>query len=1725
MYAKFSPLGQESMAKKPVFAQIRFFPVFFILVAILVTKVYPAFSAKVFSKDQSSSSMTKPVTYIQNTGTDTLKSYYWYYYFTVEGNKSPVLQQDYVRNCTFRFDSLGNSNWRLRFSSTTTVPPGTYFPDNTNGEQIEIHYSDWSTWDRTNDYSYANNGSFIENNKIVIHLASNDSIIYGVPPPYAAKPVAKFFGSPTSGFDSITVHFTDSSTGGIASRLWSFSDGTTDTAANPVHTFKTIGNFSVKLVLSGIGGKDSLTKTDFITVAAGKPQVKFSGTPVSGIDTLTVRFHDSSTGNITSRLWRFGDNLTDTSKNPVHKYSSTSAFSVQLIVYGPGGSDSLTKTNYINVTPPKPKAAFGASALSGIDSLTVNFIDSSAGIITSRVWTFSDNTTDTAKNPIHFFQTTGTYSIKLRVTGPGGIDSLTKINYIIVSPPKPKAVFGASPLVGNDTLTVQFFDSSTGKITSRIWYFNDGTTDTAKNPLHFFSAVGSYSIKLVVTGSGGADSLTKTNLIVVNSGIPKVRFGVSQTSGADSLNAQFFDSSTGTITERLWKFGDGSTSTEKNPLHLYDSIGSFTVSLKISGPGGKDSIVKTNYISITPTKARANFSAAPDSGAKPLSVQFIDSSSGTISGRIWNFGDNKTSTEKSPQHVYTATGKFTVSLVVSGAGGVDTVTKKNVVTVTDSFPPINNLRISGKHLGNDSVEISLDSTFTIDTTTTQLVGIWYGFSDSVNFQDLLNTTWFQAATVKENSHFSTVIRDAQIGKTIRSIYCSVALKGPNGKLSIHVDTIFVADGQGILNPINLSSRALSHTSIVLNWNKASGFDSLRIWTGLSPVPFTATDPGTGFKKISVPTSDIADTITGLFAQTTYYFGAQVYANNAWSYVTGASRTGVMTLADPDTSKIVNNIKLTKKYFDPSSNSIKVYWTMDSTQNQNYLTVNYSVGISISFSGFPTDTSVSKQVIPVRRLSDSAIVNINETIVFDTTCYVSLWLKRNTGVWAFPTADSKDTLHIASFTWQKITYFKRDASHDTVYAFNNKVRLWNDVPIDPTVDTLVFWKPDNSLLDGFIPVSAGFYFQKHIPSQPFFIGLRCDLTPGNFSLEKARIFRYSNGNWLVEKNFAFDPASGYVWIKTQEIIAPFIAMIDTLTPRCSVVSDIKAPVIAGQPVTDTFIVNDNVVNMDCFFHYARGGFAFDQNHRIDTVLAARDDTLIFTTPEGFASEDNGLRASLIIGDGTNWDTAWVSRRVIRQKLSDVINTNAMKWMPLRTTAVPDNPNADNALRTFAIKGVWKYDSTTFRLFRWCSITENAQNLNKWVEYSDPLKNIFTFSPGNLIWIKSKKTTLLDFGSAITPSLLENYDIDLAPGTWTDFALPFKFDVVLGDILDATIAGDSTADSLQFYVWDFDAESRYITQPIYLPGMTDPSITNRDTVLLSKDKTGYSIYNPLAQAFTLKVPPLPSAQSLSVAKLGKKSLTQQQQGWTIKITGQTKSSGQVSPVFCGYAPGKAGLKLFPAPPSFNNVAIGVSNDKKGFFGHAIARGTLASEGGVTFNLAFRNTSKQSETIEYALGIGHSLPDGMTAKIFNQEKGDFDTAASAFSVSIPPSDCIYRNLVVGGKEYLAKMRRSLQLCRLDLIGAFPNPFGRIVRIRYTLPQQGVGRIAFSITNLLGRVEYRQTIECRNKSGLHEMQWNGRNLRNQKVAAGLYLIRMTALNDQSNVIGTFEKRITFVP
>jgi|GEM_PF-2320159 len=331
----------------------------------------------------------------------------------------------------------------------------------------------------------------------------------------AEPPVAEFSGAPTSGVEPLEVQFIDLSMGEITSWWWNFGDGGASTEQNPSHIYEGAGYFTVSLTVSGPGGSDTETKTNYVHVAEAAPVAAFSAIPTSGHRPLTVQFADESTGEITSWSWDFGDGGTSTQQDPSHTYDATGYFTVSLTVSGPGGSDTETKTNHIHVTEPAPVAGFSASPRSGTTPLEVEFADESMGVVTSWSWDFGDGGTSTARNPSHTYNSTGYFTVRLTVSGPGGSDTETKASYIHVTGAAPVADFTASPTSGNIPLTVLFTDQSTATVTGWSWSFGDGSSSTEQNPSHTYRSAGRLTVSLTVASPGGSDTETKTNYISV----------------------------------------------------------------------------------------------------------------------------------------------------------------------------------------------------------------------------------------------------------------------------------------------------------------------------------------------------------------------------------------------------------------------------------------------------------------------------------------------------------------------------------------------------------------------------------------------------------------------------------------------------------------------------------------------------------------------------------------------------------------------------------------------------------------------------------------------------------------------------------------------------------------------------------------------------------------------------------------------------------------------------------------------------------------------------------------------------------------------------------------------------------------------------------------------------------------------------------------------------------
>ncbi len=213
----------------------------------------------------------------------------------------------------------------------------------------------------------------------------------------------------------------------------------------------------------------------------------------------------------------------------------------------------------------------------------------------------------------------------------------------------------------------------------------------------------------------------------LGSSAPVANFTSNVTSGNRPLDVAFTDKSTGNPTAWNWNFGDGTNSTQQNPMHTYSKAGNYTVRLTAINDAGSNTKTKPSYIKVTAvTRPVANFTSNVTSGSRPLDVAFTDESKGTPTAWKWSFGDGTNSTEQNPTHKYSKAGNYTVVLTASNSAGSSKITKPSYIKVKTVTRPVANFTSNVT-----SGYTPLDVAFTDKSTGTPTSWNW-SFGDGIN---------------------------------------------------------------------------------------------------------------------------------------------------------------------------------------------------------------------------------------------------------------------------------------------------------------------------------------------------------------------------------------------------------------------------------------------------------------------------------------------------------------------------------------------------------------------------------------------------------------------------------------------------------------------------------------------------------------------------------------------------------------------------------------------------------------------------------------------------------------------------------------------------------------------------------------------------------------------------------------------------------------------------------
>ncbi len=219
--------------------------------------------------------------------------------------------------------------------------------------------------------------------------------------------------------------------------------------------------------------------------------------------------------------------------------------------------------------------------------------------------------------------------------------------------------------VDNGSGSVNFLDESTNNPTSWQWDFGDSNTSTDQNPNHVFAENGDYTVCMLATNEFGTDTTCQVLTINVIPP-PQAAFDYSPTATQSDATISFLDLSTGLPDSYLWNFGDGTTSAEQNPVHVYSEFGTYQVCLSVVNEGGNNTACQSIMVEFVPI---ANFSVNMLSDA---SFEFTDLSQNEPTDLSWEFGDGNVANGTIVTHEYLTSGDYTVCLLASNQAGVDT---------------------------------------------------------------------------------------------------------------------------------------------------------------------------------------------------------------------------------------------------------------------------------------------------------------------------------------------------------------------------------------------------------------------------------------------------------------------------------------------------------------------------------------------------------------------------------------------------------------------------------------------------------------------------------------------------------------------------------------------------------------------------------------------------------------------------------------------------------------------------------------------------------------------------------------------------------------------------------------------------------------------------------------------------------------------------------------------
>jgi hypothetical protein len=947
------------------------------------------------------------------------------------------------------------------------------------------------------------------------------------------------------------------------------------------------------------------------------------------------------------------------------------------------------------------------------------------------------------------------------------------------------------------------------------------------------------------------------------------------------------------------------------------------------------------------------------------------------------------------------------------------------------------------------------------------------------------------------------------------------------------DTVRAESKVGARRPDNSLTLGVGKTDamqVTLAWTNSSvtPYDSFQIWYATTSIP-TTTDPSPSIYSRQGAAGTAATTvIRNLKELTTYYFGIQGLRAGIWSLIPVTAQAIATTLED--TSKAIpNTMKILGVVYDTSTYKIRITYQIDPLGFQHQVGFTWLQGDSVPRplpSEFTMEPSGSPRTgeITLNDVPGSAVTyvfdmgNASPPLEYAKGYYFGGWVSKVGEKWALPTDSSLFYFTIPQPKVVPVIIFKNT---DVVTAFNNDVVLRKVVGVEQQVILrLIETLPLD--VSGLVKVSnIAFKLETNVTSPiALQVGLKYNagLIPQGASQADVRMYYYDPARaiWLVDTATITNNTSEsvmYIRKYLSDCKYPFVLAVDTVQPTITVTGNADSAVCVHDSITMTVKVDDNIANPHVSMYVGRG----DEELRLDASLRDMEVTRGVVVPWAIDTNDiqgeSGIRMHIIANDGRNSALTDVSRD-IRLSDADAASTVKEVWIPLGSTAVLDSPGVKQALDEYgSTPESWRYDTHLLRLFRFIK--------KDWVEYSEAQQDSFSFVPGRVIWLKTRVDTVYNFGNGHSVSLKSPYAINLPAKCWTDFCLPYRFDIRIGDVLKAN-DDPLVATSLHFYKWDKSApDGRYYGKEFYLPQNGGSKLT--DTLYYQHEhlgKAAYTVWNDHTADIVLKIPGTPLA--LSTVGVGAPKTAAQSGraiGWSVAVR-SSAPDGELSPVFCAYVKGGSGTLAYPQPPTWSKVNVGIyDRERQEVYGNLITH--TIENGGYSYELMFENGSADRTRVSYTVErlAGESA---FEIAVIDPASGTIAAGESNLSVEVAGNGSEYRLLAIGSPEYIDGFGQSLQRGSFTVSRISPNPFRRMVRIEYMVPYGGIETVRCDIINHLGRVVWSARPEGRIHPGRNSVIWTPD--RKNRTSSGAYFVRLVGYDGKGRKTGEKTAKVLYL-